>query len=138
MIVIDASAALSLVFPDEVETRPAGLSRLLEQEQTFAPAIWPLEVANAIASAVKKQRISKQDILPILSSFEAMSVQIETANIATVFANVLPLAEKHGLSVYDAAYLDLAIRTGARIATLDRRLATAARAEGVELGAQPV
>lgn len=133
MIVLDASFTLSLFLPDEASDSTREAVRILALEQIIVPSIWPVEIGNAITSAVRRQRLQIAEITEIEIGLEKLGIDVVETNRKLVFERVLPTAIKHGLSAYDAAYLELAQRTGARLATLDRKLAAAARAESIGL-----
>jgi predicted nucleic acid-binding protein len=112
--VVDASVALSWSFEDERTPYARRVLETLRRDGAVAPAIWPLEVTNAMLSAMRKGRIEQRSATRIL-------------------AYLLALGIAHRLSAYDASYLELALRRGLPLATEDRRLATAAIAAGVEI-----
>ena len=95
--------------------------------------VWPLEVANAIAVGERRKRITQPEIRRFLELLEALTVQQDSLPLSGSVSNILPLAQAYGLSAYDAAYLEVAIRRGALLTTLDARLEKAARKAGVEI-----
>jgi predicted nucleic acid-binding protein len=104
----------------------------------MVPAHWPAEVANALLIAVRRGRISREKANRFFLDLRALPIRIDPESSETVFDHVFKLAEKYGLTVYDAAYLELAIRESLPLATLDNDLRKAARASGVPLvGPQP-
>lgn len=130
--VLDASVALSWVFPEEPpESKWQILSRL-EEDSCLVPAIWPLEVANALLVALRTGRIERTKVAANGELLRSLPIVVDDAQ-PEAFTVLLPLAERHGLSVYDASYLHLALEGGVALATADSRLAAAARAVGVEL-----
>lgn len=137
MIVLDASTALSATLDDEANEAAEAVIRLLEREQGFVPAIWGLEVANALISAIRRGRIKERNLERLLSNFEELDLTTDATPHSRVFEVILPLAREYSLSTYDASYLELALRLGARLATMDRRLADAARSAGVDLAVEP-
>src|SRR5271157_5731707 len=127
--VIDASATLPWCFADEAtEATNALLSRLRRDEEATVPAHWPVEVANALLMAVRRTRISSQDIYQFLEDLEVLPIRVDPTTKNLVLARVLPLAEQYELTLYDAAYLELAIRENLPLATLDDDLRKASRA----------
>ena len=94
------------------------------------PAIWWSEVRNLLLIGERHDRIDPSGTAGFLADLETMSIGIDQAPVSEA---VLALARTHGLTVYDAAYLELARRLGAPLATLDRKLAAAAWAAGVVL-----
>jgi predicted nucleic acid-binding protein len=87
-------------------------------------------VANALLIAVWRKRISSQDARQFLEDLDVLPIRIETTTQRLIRLDILPLAEKHELTIYDAAYLELAIRQTIPLATLDDDLRGAARSLG--------
>jgi len=130
--VIDASATLPWCFADEAtDATNAVLTRLRTGDEAIVPAHWPLEVANALLIAVRRKRIPPEDADQFLRDLEFLPINIDTTSKNLIRARVFPLAEQYSLILYDAAYLELAIRLGVPLATLDNDLRKAARASGV-------
>jgi predicted nucleic acid-binding protein len=90
-------------------------------------------VTNALLIAVRRERISIQDALQFLQDLEFLPIRIDTTTKNLVRTGVFPLAEQYSLTVYDAAYLELAIREGLPLATLDDDLRKAAGVAGAFL-----
>lgn len=133
-IIVDASIALSWCFEDEESVLATAVLEKLEAISAFAPAIWPLEVANGLRSAERRGRLDEQSIPAATQLLMTLPIAVEEAlGLEATIARVLPLARSLGLSAYDATYLDLATRRGLPLATADDQLARAARAAGVEL-----
>jgi len=135
----DASATLTWCFEDEAMAwTDALLADLRAGDEAMVPAHWPAEVANALLIAVRRGRITRQKANRFFLDLRALPIRIDPESSETVFDQVFKLAEKYSLTVYDAAYLELAIREGLPLATLDNELRKAARASGVPLaGPQP-
>ncbi len=130
---LDASMALSWLLRDESNARADAVLVQLEAAPAHAPQVWPLEVSNALWVAERRGRIQEFQVRQGLEDILALPVSVEMSEPARVFREILLLARRHGLSVYDATYLDLAARLGLPLATLDDNLARAARESGVEL-----
>ena len=125
--VLDASATLPWCFSDEATAATnALLTRLRTGEEAIVPAHWLLEVANALLIAVRRQRVTPQDAHQFLLDLEFLPIRIDATSRNLVRLGVYPLAEQYGLSLYDAAYLELATREGLPLATLDDDLRIAA------------
>jgi predicted nucleic acid-binding protein len=137
--VIDASATLPWCSADEATAATnAVLIGLRTGDEAIVPAHWPLEVGNALMIAVRRQRIPLDDANQFLLDLEFLPIRVEAATKNRVRAGVFPLAQQYGLTVYDAAYLELAQREGFSLMTLDHDLRKAAAAAGVPLvGPQP-
>jgi predicted nucleic acid-binding protein len=132
--VIDASATLPWCFADEAtEATNALLTRLRAGDEAIVPAHWPAEVANALLIASRRRRIHSEDVRQFLEDLEVLPIRVDTTTKNQVRARVFPLAEQYELTVYDAAYLELAIRENLPLATLDTDLRKASRAAGVSL-----
>jgi predicted nucleic acid-binding protein len=132
MFVIDASVILAWSLEDESsEPAEAAVERLLA-EGGLAPAHWPLEVANGLRSAERRGRIDEPSIRRLVAKLAGLPVDIAPVELSTALG-VIESARRHDLSVYDAAYLDLADVRGLPIATVDDRLARACRAASVPL-----
>ena len=132
--VIDASATLPWCFADEATAATnALLARLRAGDEALVPAHWPLEVANALLIAVRRKRISPPDAHQFLQDLEFLPIRVDSTTKNLVRTGAFPLAEQYGLSVYDAAYLELAIRLGLPMATLDDELHMAAAAARASL-----
>lgn len=129
MIVIDCSYALAMVMPDQ--QRPAGMGQVA-QTRMLVPSIWPYEVANAFRSAVRRGRIGAQEMLAIVARIEALQIEPSGTFDATVRQRYIA-ALSHDLTAYDAAYIDLATQRRCALATLDARLAQAARNVGLDV-----
>jgi predicted nucleic acid-binding protein len=117
--VVDASAVGALLFG---EPDGPGIAKRLRQAGLLAPALLPFEVANICLKKMRRDRGRRDALLAAFGMLEQMEVDIVDVD----HGEALGLAERTGLTTYDASYLWLARRTGAELVTLDRRLATAA------------
>ena len=130
----DASATLPWCFEDEATPwTDALLDRIEGGEAAVVPAHWPLEVANALLVARRRGRVTADQISEFIEDLAALPIRLEPPSSPAQWPGVLALAEKHSLTAYDAAYLELALRTGLHIATLDGDMRKAAQAEGVPI-----
>jgi len=132
--ILDASIAISWCFPgDPTENTPYS-RRVLEEliaNDAIVPEIWAFEIANNIfVSYSKRKRISEQQITEYLSLLRALPIRVEAQSL---WANVdlESLARRQNIAAYDAAYLDLALRTDLALATSDEPLRQAAIAQGI-------
>lgn len=132
LLVLDASVVLAWCFPDEDSDYAEMTRHAARQSDLIAPSIWPFEVANALLIAERKKRLKSGEAMRFLDLLESLDVDVEPGSAAVAIESVT-VARGHSLSVYDASYLDLAVRRGARLATLDSSLAKAARNAGVLL-----
>jgi predicted nucleic acid-binding protein len=131
--VLDSSIALAWVLPGEGSTAIADLLDVIVQSGASVPEIWPLEVANVLLVSQRRGRIDVAEQARALSALAALPIEVETSSTDRIWSNVLPLAETHKLSAYDASYLALAIRLNLPLATLDRDLSRAATEHGMTL-----
>ena len=131
-IIVDASVTIPW-FIQEVGTAYATRVRArLAADSAVVPSGWPMEVTNGLLVAERRGRITARDTDLALASLRLMPIRTEFAPPADAAADrVVGLAREHGLTAYDAAYLDLAIRERAALATLDDDLRAAARRAGV-------
>ena len=132
-VVVDASTALAWCFPDETSDYADQVLVALEGKTMLVPAVWSLEIANAVLVGERRQRLHQPEIKQFTTLLESLSLIQDTRPLANNINNVLPLARRHGLSAYDAAYLELSIRRSAPLATLDARLRKAAKAAGIKI-----
>ena len=131
--VLDCSVTMSWLFADESHQGAEALREALPDDPAVAPALWPVEVANALSTATRRGRVSASDWSLVAQHLESISVEIDPTTLQGALGRALPLADRHGLTVYDAMYLELAARRGLPLATLDRQLAEASRNAGVRL-----
>lgn len=132
--VVDASAALAWCFEDEASKYADGLlERLSHGEQIVVPAHWPTEVLNGLLVAVRRSRIEAGQPALLWRELARLPIEIEPPLSANQGTAILALGEKHGLTVYDAAYLELAYRRKLPLGSLDGDLRKAAHAAGVAL-----
>lgn len=124
---MDASVALACCFADEQDPYSTGVLRLLGTWEALAPAIWPLEVANALAVAERRGRLKPARTRELAAEIEALGVVLDSTTWRLASGGILDLAREYGLSAYDAAYLELALRERTPLATRDDALTKAAR-----------
>ena len=131
--VLDASITIDWAFTDMRNERSSGILRRLKRERGLAPSIWMFEVANFIAGALRGKRLSVHQAAEFATMIKLLPVEIAHEPLARLLDPVTRVATTHQLTVYDAAYLELAQREGVPLATADRALAVAARKSGVPL-----
>lgn len=129
--VLDASIAVAWCFEDEADPAADALLDSLKARGAVVPALWPLEVANVLVQAERRGRITMTTVDGRLAAFEALPITVDTTSWRSTGAAALALARLHGLTTYDAAYLELAMRRGLPLATRDKALRRAATAVGV-------
>jgi predicted nucleic acid-binding protein len=131
--VIDCSIAMAWCFGDEATPKTSAILDRLETDSAVVPGLWFLEVANVLAIAEKRKRIGAADSSAFLSILRTLDIAVDTETAGRAFDHLLPLCRKHGLTSYDAAYLDLAIRRNLPLASLDTDLRAASKRLGIEL-----
>jgi predicted nucleic acid-binding protein len=134
IFVVDASAALAWCFEDEASGWTDGLLQRLHQgDGIVVPAHWPTEILNSLLVASRRKRIKPDQPALFWDELARLPSEIEPPLSTSQGKAVLVLGEKHSLTVYDAAYLELAHRRQLPLGTLDTDLRHAAQAEGVAL-----
>jgi predicted nucleic acid-binding protein len=127
--VVDASISIAWVIGDEISPAAEAARQRLAWDDACAPSLWWFEVRNVILLSERRGRLTRQRADGALAYLHRQPVALDHAADET---GLLHLARAHGLTAYDAAYLELAQRLGVPLASLDRALLTAARAIGVE------
>jgi len=133
VLVIDASVALAWCFADEATPATDALVPLVRREGATVPAHWGLEVTNALLVAERRSRITSDEVAAHLRTIAALGIQVDPETDRRVGRDILKVARAGGLSIYDAAYLELAQRLVVPLATLDKELAKAASKSGVKV-----
>jgi predicted nucleic acid-binding protein len=127
-IVLDASVTVAWCFEDESTPFTEGVLDLLSAgTEVLTPAIWPFEVANALLVAERRKRITVAQVTALLRRIAGLPISVEPIEGRYAFEQILSVARQHRLTEYDAAYLELALRAGLPLATLDDKLKQAAR-----------
>ena len=130
-LVLDASATLAWCFDDERTAESNALLDRLAVATALVPAIWHVELANALLAAERRRRITAEEIEHVYRLLNRLT--IETDDPVLTPAPLLALARAHRLTAYDAAYLDLTLRRHLPLATRDAALCRAAETVGVAL-----
>ena len=128
--VLDASVALAWAFAEEDHPTAVAALALIRNDEGCVPSLWWFEVRNVLIVAERRGRLHESDTALFLRSLSRLSIAVDRAPEE---AAVLTLARRHGLTVYDASYLELAQRHAAPLATLDLMLAQAAQRENISL-----
>lgn len=132
-VVVDASVALAWCFPDEASEYADRVLVALKGQTLVVPAVWGLEITNALLTGERRKRLKRPEILRFVALLEGLSILQDGQAVSESVNNVLPLARDYDLSAYDAAYLELAMRHSAPLATLDRDLQKAAKRAGIRI-----
>jgi predicted nucleic acid-binding protein len=129
-IVIDASLTASWHFEDERSAAAEAILESLEHDAAYAPLIWWFEIRNVITLGERRGRATHEQTAEFVAFLSQLPIGIDSLPDDN---RVMTLARRHRLTFYDAAYLELAQREAIPLATLDKELVAAARAEGVAL-----
>ena len=124
--VVDNSVVMSWCFIDETNSYADAVLNRLTKVSAIVPLIWPLEVVNVLLSAERQKRLSKSASMRFLTLLSQLPIFVEYERPDKMMKDLLTLARTSNLSSYDASYLDLAMRKGVPIATLDKNLIEAA------------
>jgi predicted nucleic acid-binding protein len=130
--VLDASVAAAWCFADESTPASDALRESMTDRIAVVPALWHAETANLLLSAERRRRITSERCTELLEQLDLLPVET-VAETERARGPVLRLARTHGLTIYDASYLDLALQRGIELATRDQDLCRAARTAGVVL-----
>lgn len=129
--VIDASVALSWVYSDEQSAASDALLARVADEGAVVPALWRLEIANALQVGIKRKRINAAYRDSSIRTFRRLPIDTDLETNDYAWTTILQLADLYQLTVYDASYLELALRRTLPLATRDQELTTAASNAGV-------
>lgn len=133
--VLDNSVTMRWFFGDGKPAELTYAGKVLDaMRDTIAlvPVTWGLEVANVIAKAEARALVTEARSGAFLEMLEGMDIEVDPATFAHALSDILQLARRYKLSAYDASYLELALRSGVALATLDEDLQKAARKTGVK------
>jgi predicted nucleic acid-binding protein len=136
--VLDTSVTVAWCFPDERGAYTQGILKSLTPHfRAIVPVLWPLEVANVLLVGERRKRSTQADTATWLSFLSALPIVVDDETNARAWSDALNLARVQNLSVYDAAYLELAMRRGIPLATVDEKLKAAAKNVGVAIYTAP-
>jgi predicted nucleic acid-binding protein len=131
--VLDSSITLASVYPDEITAAIQLVMEEVIRGGAWVPAIWRLEVANALEMGVRRGRISSAFRDASLHDLASMWIRTDSETDTQAWGATLRLADKHRLTLYDASYLELTLRRNLPLAGLDNELRSAALSEKIEL-----
>ena len=132
-LIIDSSMALSWCFEDERDADAVASLQRVAEAGARAPALWPIEIANGLLMAQRRGRVAADKRRQLLVFLQQLPVTVDAETAARAWDSGSQLAEQHQLTVYDALYLELALRSGLPLATRDRALQSAAVAAGAQV-----
>lgn len=134
--VADASVAIGWVHPAQATRETAAMLEAIADGATLeVPAVWPLEVANALVVLVRRRKLREDERQAALGWLRGLRLRLDHEMASLAFSRLSELAATHQLSVYDAAYLELAQRRRLVLGCKDGPLRTAAKQAGVSLWA---
>ncbi|WP_373488304.1 type II toxin-antitoxin system VapC family toxin [Blastomonas sp.] len=133
LCVVDASVIGPLIIPDEAEELLASLMPVMVEGRAIVPQHWRLEVLNLGRTAIRRERLDAVRFAETIAVLSRFRIKIDDATNAHAWGRSLDIAERHGLTAYDAAYVELARRIGAPLMTRDKALASAAQSENLEI-----
>jgi len=131
--VLDCSITMAWCFEDESDDYTDGVLEDLKNTTAVVPAIWPLEVANVLLLAKKNKRITEVQAASFIDALLALPIVVDQSTTSRAMHSILVLAGQSDLTIYDAAYLELAIREEVPLLTLDKALIKAAKKLRVSL-----
>src|SRR6266567_248543 len=132
-LVLDSSVSLAWAYSEETMQPVARVFDLLSHAGAWVPGLWRLEVANVLEMGVRRKRHDSDFRDATLADLAQLPIQVDLETDQQAWSATLRLAERHQLTLYDAAYLELALRRNLPLATLDEDLRRAAKREKVQL-----
>jgi predicted nucleic acid-binding protein len=132
-LILDSSTTLAWTFPEERTDAIMYLFNLVADYGAVVPELWQIEVANSLNVGFRRGRITEEDRGGILADLGVLPILIDNETRNRIWGDTLALADKHSITVYDATYLELALRLSLPLATLDEDLRSAAQEEGIPL-----
>ena len=130
-LVLDSSATLAWIYQDEVGDLPAKIFGLVVASGASVPSLWRLEVANGLRNGVRRGRIDLADRDAALADLSRLRIDVDPDTDRQAWTATMRLADRFGLTLYDAAYLELSQRRALPLGSFDQPLCAAARALGV-------
>lgn len=131
--ILDSSVVLAARFPDEQPDYALRTMSSLQYHTALVPHIWPVEVANAFHMGERRGRCSQEDVTRWLAALMMMPIHVDEVPASVSWMVTVTFARTFRLSAYDASYLELALRRGLPLATLDDRLIAAAKKLGIRV-----
>ncbi len=129
--VLDCSVVLAWYFADETDRYADAVAAALPNATALVPSLFHLELANILVVGERRKRSTEAQATAFLVRPAALPIGVDGQTVARAWSDIIALARSHGLSTYDAAYLELAARESLPLATLDDKLEAAAKAVGI-------
>jgi len=127
--VVDASVSAAWFLPDEATPATEAMLQATAAHDVWVPALWLLEVGNLLLTAQRRKRITADKRRELAAAAAALRIKVDREPVAITALD--DIAASHGLTAYDAAYLELALRRRLPLATLDDALIAAMAKAGV-------
>ena len=132
-VVIDCSVVMAWCFEDEADKYADSILDMLASAEAVVPSIWALEVANVLLVGERRNRLKEADTARFIELLRELPISVDNETSDHAMREILSIGREQGLSSYDAAYLELAMRHGLALATRDNTLRKAAKKSGVKL-----
>ncbi len=129
--VIDSSIVAAWYFVDEADPYADAVAVSLSQATAVVPALFHLEMTNILVMGERRKRSTEAQATAFLARIASLPIVVDGQTMSRAWSDTIALARAHGLTSYDAAYLELALRESLPLASLDRELKAAAKAVGV-------
>ena len=136
-LVLDASVAVGFLLPDEAPRAAREVLSRISRDGALVPATWPVEVGNSLLIQNRRGRLTMYAVDAGLARLTALEIEVDLETSDGGWRRAIPLAIRHHLTLYDAVYLELALRAALPLATFDKALRRAAEAAGVPLANPP-
>lgn len=131
--VLDCSVTLAWHFADEANAYANAVALAVAIGEPVVPSIWPLQVANTVLIGERRGRSNETQASAFLTRLAALPITVDDQTSAMAWGTILQIGRAQGLSAYDAAYVELALREGVPLATLDNRMRGALASVGINL-----
>lgn len=132
-VVIDCSVVMAWCFEDEADKYADSILDMLASAEAVVPSIWALEVANVLLVGKRRNMLKAADTARFVELLRELPIAVDNETSDHATREILSIGREQGLSSYDAAYLELAMRHGLALATRDTALRKAAKKSGVKL-----
>ena len=129
--VIDNSVVVSWLLEEEHVKKSREILNKLSSHQVCVPSIWPYELANALFVAEKRKRIKEADSVAFICDLKNLPIIIEESSFERIGKDVLSLSREHKITVYDASYIELALRKDLALASFDKEIIKVCKKIGV-------
>ncbi|MBW4092290.1 MAG: type II toxin-antitoxin system VapC family toxin [Proteobacteria bacterium] len=133
LVVLDASVVLAALLPEQHSDRARDILIQVAAEGARVPSLWPLEIGNVLLIAQRRGLIRAEERARFLDQLARLPIAVDPETAARAWPDIAPLAERHRLTLYDAAYLELSLRAALPLASFDAALRRAAADAGAAL-----